>query len=117
MILSFALVIEILNLRDKFEVSLRVGCTFKKENMAKVYDLDDIMISPRIYETWLAYCPFVVEEIAKEFERQGKILNPAEIPNEQFREFADGTAEVFIFFKEINKEIKMSVPKGEWKFI
>ncbi len=83
----------------------------------KVYDLDDIMISSRVYETWLTYCPVAVADIQKEIEQQKKnALTSEDIPDEQFREYPDGTGEIFISIPKIGKEIKLKVPKSEWAF-
>ncbi|MEI7765034.1 MAG: hypothetical protein WCI93_00445 [bacterium] len=83
---------------------------------AKIYDLDDIMISPRIYKTWLLYCPQAIEDIMTEVKKQKKGIIPKDIPDEQFRVCSDGTGEVYISIPKIGKEIKLKVPKEEWAF-
>lgn len=74
------------------------------------------MISPRIYESWLVYCPIAVRDIVAKLK--GIPFDPTQdIPEEQFRELPDGTGEIFININKIDKEIKMKVPKGEWAFV
>ncbi len=73
-----------------------------------IYDLDNVRISPRIYQTWLAYLPQSVSDLQRRF----KNLKPSEIPDEQFRLLPDGSGEIFVTIRK--KELKLSVPKGEF---
>lgn len=73
-----------------------------------IYDLDNVSISPRIYQTWLAYIPQAVSDLQRQFSD----LEPSEIPDEQFRLLTDGSGEIFVMIR--GKELKLSVPKEEF---
>jgi hypothetical protein len=73
-----------------------------------IYDLDNILITERVYDSWLGYLPFAIKDLQGKFKK----LSPREIPDEQLREFTDGSAEIFVTIR--GQEIKMAVPKGEW---
>lgn len=73
-----------------------------------IYDLDYVRISRRIYQTWLAYLPQAVSDLQRRFTD----LKPSEIPDEQFRLLPNGSGEIFVIIRK--KELKLSVPKGEF---
>lgn len=82
--------------------------------MKKVYNLDDLFISPRIYKTWVSMLPFWIAELKEEADKKNIRLTPDMIPDEQFRELSDGIGEIFVQIPSL-KEISLRVPKGEWK--
>lgn len=73
-----------------------------------IHELDNILITPRIEQSWLGYLPFAIKDLQGKF----KNLSPREIPDEQLRENQDGSAEIFVTIR--GTEIKMAVPKGDW---
>jgi len=75
----------------------------------KTYDLDNVLISQRIYSSWL----IVAQETVGTLRKKYSDIKSTEIPDEQFRVLADKTGEIFI--KVRNTEIKYHVPKNEYK--
>lgn len=77
----------------------------------KIHDLDDIYVSPRIIEAWLAH----LESTSAHLMWKHPDLKPGEIPDEQFRELPSGAGEIFV--KVRSTVIRMAVPAGEWEKI
>lgn len=75
----------------------------------KIYDLDDVLISPRIHQTWIN----LADEWARRLKERCPGLNPSEIPDEQFRVFPGGQGEIFITVRGIN--LRLRVPKNEYQ--
>lgn len=73
-----------------------------------IHDLDDILITNRVEQSWLVYLGLAIENLTQKFPN----LQPSEIPDEQLRELENGNAEIFVKIKGV--ELKMSVPKEEW---
>ena len=72
--------------------------------MAKIIPLENVRLSPRIYDSWLAMCK---EEASKYV---GKKM--PHIEDEQFRELPNGVGEVFC--KIGTRELSLRVPSDEW---
>jgi hypothetical protein len=77
----------------------------------EIYDLDKIVISPRVYQAWAEYAPIAAQEIVK----KAPGLKGFEVPDEKFRTLPDGSGEIFI--EVAGCTLKMGVPAGEWAFI
>jgi hypothetical protein len=73
--------------------------------------IDDIMLSPRVAEGWAAFAVFEAERLLKEQPD----LTAEDIGEEDAREMEDGSIEIFC--KVGKKEVKMAVPKSEWRWI
>lgn len=76
----------------------------------KIYDLDDILLSPRTHAAWLEYCPTAVADLIKKYPN----LKGAEIADEQFRVLPNGNGQIFVKIRSV--EIKMNVPENEWSW-
>lgn len=72
------------------------------------YDLDEVLISPRVFQTWLISASLGMAEIQKKHLN----LSPGEIPDEQFRLLPDGTGEIFVTVRTTT--IRLKVPKDEF---
>jgi hypothetical protein len=75
-----------------------------------IHDLDNVLISERIEASWLAYLQFAIADLQAKYPD----LKSSEIPDEQLRELPNGNAEIFVIVR--GSEIKMAVPRNEWKF-
>ena len=75
----------------------------------KVYDIEDILISPRVEAAWLSYLPIAVADLMKKHTD----LQSHEIPDEQFGIGTFGGGEIFVVVR--GKKLSMSVPRSEWK--
>ncbi len=73
------------------------------------YDLDEVLISPRIFQTWLLSASRGMVEIQKKYLD----LSPGEIPDEKFRLLPDGNGEIFVTVRTTS--IRLKVPKDEFK--
>ncbi|MBP9802979.1 MAG: hypothetical protein KBD14_01575 [Candidatus Pacebacteria bacterium] len=81
----------------------------------KIYDMDDnILLSPRVYESWSSYCPVAVAEIIKEANEKNIFLKKEDFSFEQFKVYENGIGEIFVEIKKLNKTISMKVPKNEY---
>lgn len=74
-----------------------------------IHDLDNCLISPRINETWLGYLQTAILDLMKKYPD----LQASEIPDERLRELEDGSAQIFVRIR--TSEIKLSVPRNEWR--
>ena len=72
------------------------------------YDLDEVLISPRVFQTWLISAGTGMLEIHKKY----RDLSPEEIPDEKFRLLPDGTGEIFVTVRTTT--IRLKVPKDEF---
>lgn len=72
--------------------------------------IDDVKISNRIYASWLSYIPEAVRQIKDKYPD----LQAYEIADEDFREMPDGSGQIFCKIRDV--ELKMNVPKNEWKW-
>lgn len=70
--------------------------------------IDDILLSERIYQTWLSYAGIAVADIRKKYPD----IRADEIPDEDFRELPNGDGELFV--KVRDNEISLRVPSSEW---
>lgn len=80
--------------------------------MHKDYDLDNINISPRIYQTWMSMVSTFVRDLTKKYPD----LQPHEIGDEYFRVYSlTGVGEIRC---EVRKSVcKLRVPKSEYEII
>lgn len=74
-----------------------------------IYDLDDCLINQRVYDSWMNYIPIAIIDLQEKI----KDLKSSEIPDEQLREFPDGSAEIFVNIR--GKKLSMKIKKGEWR--
>lgn len=72
-------------------------------------DLNNILLSQRIHDTWLAYTQIAVDQLRGKYAD----LKASEIPDEQFRILPDGTGEVYVRVRE--SELVLRVPKDEYR--
>lgn len=72
------------------------------------YDLDEVSISPRVFQTWLISASLGMAEIRKKHLN----LSQGEIPDEQFRLLPAGTGEIFVTVRTTT--IRLKVPKDEF---
>lgn len=77
----------------------------------RVIDLDDIKISPRVQQSWLGYLPLAIVDLKSKYPN----LETREIPDEQFREFPDGSGEIFVNVR--GKKLSLKVKKEEWVYL
>ncbi len=75
------------------------------------YDLDKVLITPRIFQTWLLSASRGMAEIQKKHLD----LSPSEIPDERFRVLPDGTGEIFVTVRTTT--IRLKVPKDEFRIL
>ena len=73
-----------------------------------IYDLDDVAVSQRIYDTWVLMAGENIKMILKKYPD----LKEKEIPDEQFRVLPSGIGQIFIEIRE--KTISLNVPKNEY---
>jgi hypothetical protein len=76
--------------------------------MSRVYDLERVLITERVQQSWLSYAPFAAQELLEKHPE----LTGADVSDEKFRVFPDGSGEVFCVVA--NKEIRMKVQRGEF---
>ena len=76
-----------------------------------IYDLDDILLSPRTHETWMA----MLKENLKLLQNKYPDLQAQDIPEEQFRVEYEGSGNGSIFVKIRATEIALNVPANEWE--
>ena len=74
-----------------------------------IYDLNDILITPRIHSTWLSYLPNAVAQLQKKYPD----LSSSEVPDEQFRVLPNGNGQIFVSIR--NTELKLNAPKSEFQ--
>jgi hypothetical protein len=73
-----------------------------------IHDLNNILVTQRILDSWLGYLDFAVKELQAKFSD----LKSSEIPDEQFEDYGDGTGRIFVTVR--GKKLSLNVPKGEW---
>ena len=76
--------------------------------LAKEVSLDDIVLSPRVVDEWLAKAADAVREL------EGRVTI-ASIPDERARVNDDGTLTIFVEIPDI-LTISMEVPVGQWTY-
>lgn len=74
-----------------------------------IIDLDDVLISAAVHDTWMAFA----ERVTRAIGALG-ITDPNQIPDEQGRVNADGSLTIFIALP--NGEVSMVVPKEHWAY-
>ncbi len=72
------------------------------------YDLNGVLISPRVYSAWLEYSPTAAADLMAKYPN----LKSEEIADEKFRILSNGNGQIFVTIRSV--EIKMNVPKTEW---
>lgn len=77
----------------------------------KEYDLELVMISQRVYHSWEAHLLTTITSLRMKYPT----LRIEEIPDEAFRVYDGGKAEIFV--KVRGTEISMAVPSDEWKWM
>ncbi len=76
-----------------------------------IYDVDDILINDRLYQTWIEYAQYAIKDILKKYPD----IKPEEIPDEQFLLFPNGTGEIFVEARGVR--IAMPAKVGEFSII
>jgi len=76
--------------------------------MYKIYDLENVLISKRIQETWQVFCQGAVGELLKKYPD----LGIKEIKDEILRVNPCGTGEIYLRVRDA--ELKLKVPKDEF---
>ena len=78
--------------------------------MARIHDLDEIEITPDVYDRWLVS----LDGMGRAILATSPDLTSEEIPDEQFWEFDDGAGEIFVTIR--NHVVRMRIDAAQWKF-
>ncbi|MEK9135175.1 MAG: hypothetical protein AAB451_02650 [Patescibacteria group bacterium] len=74
-------------------------------------DLDQINITPDVWQAWQEKARQAVAELVS----KGELVRPEEIPDEQARMEDDGSLTVFVVLPN-NEEVSMRVPPDQWEW-
>lgn len=74
------------------------------------YPLEEILISPRVYQSWKFYTALAIDELLEAFPD----LRIHEIGEEQFEGEVGQNARIFVEIPTRNKVLSMNVPADEW---
>lgn len=79
--------------------------------MTRIYTLDQVEISPRVYHSWLGSIPLFIRELSEKYPDIGT----EDIPDEKFRVLSSGIGQIFVKIK--GRELKLNVPKNEYNLL
>lgn len=77
-----------------------------------VIDIDEVLLTPRAYETWMAWAATIPERL---YAATGRLPDSATIPDEAGMVHEDGSLEVFVDIPGYSR-IGMVIPPEEWSW-
>jgi len=82
--------------------------------MAKIINLDAIMLSPAAVAAWQKVAQRLAPALREISEKRGDALD---IPDEQGRVNDDGSLTIFVEIPGVDMNISLEVPASQWAYI